>query len=398
MLASTSTYGVQGSGTSPLTSRSGPSPTRRLASGWYSARMARCWRPAAMAAPRNCGTRLLFSRSGVPLAAHKPGSPVTFSRDGKMLAIAADDGTVRLWDVVTHQQIGGLLYQRPPGSMSWHSAGGGKTLAAGGGDGDGAAVGRWPPGSRSGRSPVSPAARSGRSPFSPDGTDPGQQAATAGELRLWDVATRQQIGNLSTGDDAPLFVAFSRDGKTLVTDSDEGEVRLWSVALATGQHVGSPMDCPNCSGPIDSVAFSPNGKVVAAGFGDGTSRLWDVATGQQLGGTITSLGMVNSVAISPDGKTLAIGSNDDTARLWNMTNNQQVGSPLTNGVMVNSVTFIPHGETLATGSGDTAWYDCGAWLLTGRSGGLSLSEAQSTWWLSARTAKRSPPIATPIAA
>ena len=56
------------------------------------------------------------------------------------------------------------------------------------------------------------------------------------------------------------------------------------------------------------MAFSPDGKTVITGSADKTARFWDAATGRPLGQPLTHQGEVNAVAFSPDGKTVITGS------------------------------------------------------------------------------------------
>lgn len=94
-------------------------------------------------------------------------------------------------------------------------------------------------------------------------------------VKLLDVATRRQVGNLLTGGAGPVdTVAFSPDGQTLASGSFDGTARLWDVT--TQEEIGDPL---MVSGKpyVRSVAFSPNGESLATGSEDGKVRLWDVA-------------------------------------------------------------------------------------------------------------------------
>jgi WD40 repeat protein len=286
---------------------------------------------------------------GHPLTSNSPVVSIAFSKDGKTLASGSYDGTMRLWNLATHRQIGHPL-TAPSSTNAVESVAfskDGKTLAAGFIDGT---VRLWNVSTRlqlglpltGSNSPITSVA------FSPDGK------TLAGGLynhsiRLWDVATDRQIGNPFISHKGSVnSVAFSPNGKTLATANADHTVRLWDVA--TGQQEGNPLT--GHTGTVTGVAFSGDGKTLASGSYDGTVRVWNVATHQQIGSPLNALaGTVESVAFSRDGKTLASGNDDGTVRLWNVATHQQIGSPLTSrSGKVNSVAFSPNGKMLATGT------------------------------------------------
>ncbi|MGI9098264.1 MAG: helix-turn-helix domain-containing protein [Solirubrobacteraceae bacterium] len=286
---------------------------------------------------------------GQPLKGHA-GSVfgVAFGPGGRTLTSASDDRTVRLWDVRTHRQLGGPLRGHAGPVQGVAFSPGGRTLASASDD---RTVRLWdvrthrqlggPLMSRSSFRSVA---------FGPD----GRTLAAVGYdtmARLWDARTHRPLGVRVTGHtDAVFGVAFSPDGRTLASASRDGTMRLLSVR--TRPQLGVPLN-----GHADSVlgvAFSPDGRTVASAGRDGTVRLWNAPARRQLGGPLTHhAGPIGGVAFDPDGRTLASAGDDGTVRLWDVRTHRQLGPSLTGHTdQVDGVAFGPDGRTLASGGHD----------------------------------------------
>lgn len=159
------------------------------------------------------------------------------------------------------------------------------------------------------------------------------------------------IGPTGKSNDAQ-GMAFSPDGTTLATGSDEGKVRLWNVASRRPQATFTQRDGAGNDGfAIRDVAFSPDGKLLAATNMSGWVTLWDVAGHRQIrflynGG--------QSVAFSPDGKLFATGDESKTVHLWDT--NGRGDEPLAYfdpSTPVKDVAFSPDGRTLASAGDDS---------------------------------------------
>jgi len=298
-------------------------------------------------------------RVRLPLATTSTVSGATtaeFSSDGQTLATGSDEGLVQLWNVATQHQLGASLIvgRRFLGTSSLAFSPDSQTLATGGDDG---MVRLWSVATQHQLgAPLTVGTEilgsANAVAFSPD----GRILATGsdmGTVQLWSVATQQQLGApLIVGDFSfsVSSVAFSPDGRTLATGSDDGNdsVRLWDVA--TRRQIGGLSIAA-----VDAVAFSPDGRTLATGSQNGTARLWDVATEKQIGQPLTGgtgTTVVGEVAFSPDGRTLATGSQNGTARLWDVATQQQIGQPVTGTAGANAVTFRPNGRTFATATAD----------------------------------------------
>ncbi|KIO05431.1 hypothetical protein M404DRAFT_141463, partial [Pisolithus tinctorius Marx 270] len=80
---------------------------------------------------------------------------------------------------------------------------------------------------------------------------------------------------------------------------------------------------------VRSVAFSPDGRKIVSGSRDKTVRVWDAERGVQIGSPLEGhTGKVTSVAFSPDGKRIVSGSEDNTVRVWDAERVVQIGCPL----------------------------------------------------------------------
>ena len=142
--------------------------------------------------------------------------------------------------------------------------------------------------------------------FSPD----GKQVVSASSdetIKIWDLSIGRGVQTIGG---YPSNAAFSPDGQQIVSASYH-EVKTWNVA--TGKEL---LTLHGHSENVTSVAFSPDGKRIASGSWDETVKLWDATTGKELLTLRGHSGGVTSVAFSPDGKRIASGSSDNTVKVW----------------------------------------------------------------------------------
>lgn len=238
-----------------------------------------------------------------PLAVLRGGSGtiwgVAFSPHDHTLAMAMEDGTIKLWNVDTGTVKATLTGHR---GMVWTAM------------------------------------------FSGDGT----HLVSSGDdnsARVWDVATGKTALTLQTSA-AVRAALFDRQAKSIFTGDRQGNIIVWD--LATGEQVRTWQH----PGAVFALALSPDGTTVASAGTDRGIRLWDAATGQERLALHGHSGTVYGLAFRPDGKMLASAGWDRTVRLWDPGTGDMLRILEGHGRDIWAVDFSPDGKTLASAGHD----------------------------------------------
>ncbi len=274
---------------------------------------------------------------------------VAWSPDGKSLASASRDKTVRVWDISNGQTL--LTYRRHTdavNSVAWSPDG--KRLASASQD---QTVRIWD--ARSGQTLLTYNAHTdfvNSVAWSPD----GRHLASGGgfflgsknrEVQVWDASSGQTLLTYTGHTDQVTSVTWSPDGRHLASASSDGTVRVWVGSL--GQTL---LTYRGHTYIVLSVAWSADGRRLASASADNTVRVWDATSGATLLTYTGHTDQVTSAVWSPNGKRLASASDDQTVQVWDASNGQILYTYKGHTNVVYSVVWSPDGKRLASASQD----------------------------------------------
>ncbi|MBA2392743.1 MAG: protein kinase [Ktedonobacteraceae bacterium] len=188
----------------------------------------------------------------------------------------------------------------------------------------------------------------------------GLAIGTGALVALWEIQTTPSkatqagppIGTALYIRKGPYFatattVAWSPDGKRIVSGSGDKTVQVWDAA--DGSH---SYTYRGHFSYVYAVAWSPDGKRIASGGNDETVQIWDDNNGTLLYKYTGHSDYINQVAWSPDGKQIASGSSDKTVQVWNASNDSHLYTYTGHTSFVNAVAWSPDSQRIASGGSD----------------------------------------------
>ena len=277
-----------------------------------------------------------------------------YSPDGRFLATAGSDMTVKIWLADT----GELLRTLSGHTLTLKAIAftpDGATLVSAGWDGtikvwsmaDGTLLDSF-------GAPVRVLSESNEEiedmALSPDG-----QLVAVGtrnhEVVIYELETGEKLSVLAGHSDDVMNVAFHPDGKTLASRGLDNRIKIWDLSSGKILH-----EIEERTGRVDDMIFTPTGNELFTSSCDGVIAMWDTTRkyAGYLGGFQAHSDCIPVLAISPDGHYMASGGHDGMLRIWDLDAGAMAIEFAAHEYGASALAFSPDGSVLASGGGDQA--------------------------------------------
>jgi serine/threonine protein kinase len=294
--------------------------------------------------PNPIGT-LTSSAEPIALLSASSGSvwSVAFDPSGPSVAMAVEDGSVRLWDLPTKSVKSTFKAHRGAvwaSKFAYHA----DLLATAGDDG---LVKLW---QTSHTEPFKTFKHSNS--VRSIGFSHDDRTLFAGDrdgvLRAWAIDADQPL--LETQQPSAIYtIAVSPNDASLATAGNDSTIRLWNAKDLTLK-----LQMTGHSGPIYGLSFNNDGSRLASSGWDKLVRVWDANSGLLIKSWDGKGADIWGVAFSPDGATLATGGYDGAVKLWEAETGSLLSTFVGHKVAVHTVAFNQDGKLLASGGRDGA--------------------------------------------
>ncbi len=177
----------------------------------------------------------------------------------------------------------------------------------------------------------------------------GDSIASGGwdtSIRIWDVASGDQVLQMSGHEHWVWAIGWSADGRFIASGDVHGVIKYWDAE--SGQQIHS---IKAHTGTITSIAFSPDSSMIASASTDNTISLWEVPSGRKLQELRGHTAGINSLAFAGDGKRLLSASSDDDVKMWSIATESSADT-LVHPEAATSVAIGPDGDSIATSCSD----------------------------------------------
>ncbi|MTJ15633.1 WD40 repeat domain-containing protein [Dolichospermum sp. UHCC 0299] len=280
---------------------------------------------------------------------------ITVTTDGKSLISASSDETIKIWDVGTgREEFTIYSHSRYVNAIAVTSDG--KNLISGSSDGKikiwdvGTGIEKFTLRGYSGYSNALELTTDGKTLVS---------GSFDGKIKIWDIGTGAEKFTLKGHSRSITAIALTPDGKTLVSSSFDGKIKIWDLTQKTARFFylilqytifddkvsGLISTISNDFSSVNAIAVTPDGKTLVSSSFDGKIKIWNLVTGAKEFMLSEHISRINTIILIRNGKTVISYSDDGKIKLWNVVTGEKILNISRNYGIVNYVISLTFSKT-----------------------------------------------------